>query len=170
MKLIKLAPTSDLFQLFSHKITIDYTDLIAAGLTQTLTPLFKASVATGIFGDIIGNRHAILRSGWRLITPFAQAALSSLTFTLGDVANTARFIAAASTDCFTALATNTKNNGISNTAYAYAGADGITNTILKSAWTAVGVNLGNGTVTGMTAGKLEMYFKMADMSTLQRPI
>jgi hypothetical protein len=156
MKKLKLAPVAEEFQLFSHKFIVKYTDLTAAGLTQTLVLLPN----TGI----MPINTAIIRTGYRLVTPFTGGSVATVTLDLGDAQTAARYIAAATTDLLTAIATNTKNNLISATGYAFSGSNfANSHNKLQALFTSTVGNLNT-----LTAGEVEIYAKIVDLNDLLR--
>jgi hypothetical protein len=142
---------------FTHKFIVDYTDITAAALTNTITLL----PASGLFPSTL----AILRTAYKLVTPFTGGAVATVTLTLGDPGTAARYIAAASTDLLTALATNTKMAVFSNNAYAYNTADAAANCKLRALFTSTVANL-----DALTAGQIEIYAQIIDMANLKLPV
>jgi hypothetical protein len=154
MKIITLSPQERMFFGFSHKCILLFSDLTAAALTQTfqIQPLTSGSFpATTI----------IEAAGWQLVTPFTGGAIATAVFDLGDPGAVGRYIANANTDIFTAIATNTKNNGRNYNAYAYAGNDAASNCKLQ-----LKVTTTVGNVNAATAGQLEVYWRATDQSPL----
>jgi hypothetical protein len=160
MQLIPLPVETRQMTGFSHKAIINYSDLTTAGASQAFT----------LFPDVSYNSSALMYAGWaitkvayRLITGFTGGALSAMTLTLGDGANATRYLAAASTDMFTAPGTtNAKDFVISGTAYVYSSNDLTnSNTKLVATFAATGAN-----VNAATAGQVEIYFRADDLSRL----
>lgn len=158
VKRLQISEVSRRYHHFTHKFIVNYSDLSTAALTNTLTLLPSG---TGLFPSTL----AIIRTGWKVVTPFTGGAVATMTLTLGDPGSSARYIAAASTDLFTALATNTKMAGVSNNAYAYCTVDAAANCKLRALFTSTVANL-----DALTAGQIEIYAQVIDLAELKLPI
>ncbi len=149
---------------FSHKAVINYSDLTTAGASQAIT----------LFPDVGYSAGALMHAGWavtkvayRLITGFTGGNLSAMTMTLGDGASATRYLAAATSDLFTAPGTtNTKDFVIGGTSYAYSSAD-LTNSNSKLVATLAATG---GNVNTATAGQVEIYFHIADLAALSQVV
>ena len=155
---------------FTHKIIITNTDLTAAAGSQTFT-IFPDGSADGYnqntgvaFQDTTLNQlpagFTVEKTQMRLVTPFTGGSISAATLTLGDKANNSRYMASSATDLFTAAGTNTKDNVASATTYAFTSTD-VANS--NAALVAVIATTG-GNVSTATAGQLEIYIAVADVS------
>lgn len=163
MKIIPLPSETRLNSGFSVKVRVAYTDVNAtAGLTKTLT----------LYPDGTGQLpagFAVRRVGYQLITPFTGGAVATCTLDLGDKASASRYLAAANSDLFTAIATNTKAfvmAGALVAGYAFQPVD-VTNTNaqLTGLFTTTVANL-----NALTAGLVEIYYELIDLSRLDDPI
>jgi hypothetical protein len=155
---------------FTHKVIITSADLTAAAGSQTFT-IFPDGSADGYnqqtglaMQDTTLNQlpagFTVEKTQIRVVTPFTGGAISAATVSVGDKASTARYIAAASTDLFTAAGTNTKDNVASATTYAFTTTDvANSNAALVAVIATTGAN-----VSAATAGQLEIYFAVCDVS------
>jgi len=163
MKIIPLGTEARANLGFSHKVIITYADLTSAAANQTLTFLPDATTP----GQLPAG-FAVMRSGYRLITPFTGSTISAATLDLGDKASASRYIAANATDLYTASGTNTKDSVVSTTSYAFSSKDvADTNAQLTAKISATGAN-----VNAATAGRLEIYLLlgwMADGDPITEP-
>jgi hypothetical protein len=81
---------------------------------------------------------------------------------VGDKANTARYIASASTDLLTAAGTNTKDNVTNNVFYVFTSTDvNNNNAQLVAVLTTVGANV---SLLAANAGQVEIYLDLVDLS------
>lgn len=152
---------------FTHQVILTFADLTAAGGTQTFT-IFPDNSADGYYSNGMAIKDATLNQLPRGFTvekatmildvPFTGGAISAATLTVGDKASAARYIASASTDLFTALATNTKDCVAGATTYAFAGQD-VTNS--NAAITATIATTG-ANVNAATAGQVRLLLALAD--------
>jgi hypothetical protein len=168
MKIIPLPFETTAMTGWTHKVSIFYTDLTAAAGTQTFT-IFPDGSADG-YDPLTGAAYTnaslaqlpagfqVEKSQIKVVTVFTGGAISAATITVGDKASTARYIAAANTDLFTAAATNTKDNVSSAVTYAFAGADVAgSNAVLQSIIATTGAN-----VNAATQGQVDIYLALAD--------
>jgi hypothetical protein len=134
---------------YTHKIVIDYTDLTAltSGSAYSIFPKWN-NAATFPIGTQVADVAA------NVATAFTFAA-GTLVFKVGDGGDSARFIAA-STDLKTA---GYVDGVITKRPYTYIAADTIDITI----------TCGAGTPATIAAGSLEVYLRIREMDTLQRP-
>ncbi len=141
MKLIPLCSDDQTNGGFSHRVTLDRTDINATALTQTinLRPL--------AIGEMVG-RVALLPTEL-----FAAPSLSSLTISVGDTASNTQYTAA-SANLFSAL---TQLPSAQSTQKNYAAASQATIGI-----TAVGANLNT-----LTAGKVTVLLEIINLNQLQ---
>lgn len=143
MKLIPLSHTDALFHQATHKVTLDYTDLVALGANATGTIALFPTSGTFPAGTVV--RFA----GGRLTTAFdfSDASINSLLIEIGDGGDTDRLLAQ------TQLAVDGTEilNFTSTLAYAYPVAD-----TLDALFTAAGG--GTPTLAEATAGALELFF------------
>lgn len=167
MILVLLDTATREFTGYTHKVIVNYTDLTAAGVTQTLQVF---PLVTGSFGDTIGNSAEIHKTKIRMITPFVGNSLATLKVSLGDPGSVGRYIADTTTNLFTPSASNTKNNALGTATYAYTWADSTTNTKLQCLFTGTVGNFGDATTTLLTAGQCEIFFGLFDGRDLQRPV
>lgn len=155
MKIIPLPSETRINLGYTHKVILTYADCTAAALTQTFT-IFPDAATPGQ----LAAGFQVQASAIRMITPFSGGSISAMAIDIGDKASVGRYIANANTDLFTASATNTKDNVVSATRYAFAGADvANTNAQLTAKLTAVGGNLNTA-----TAGRVEIYLDLAPLA------
>lgn len=158
MKLMALGNTERLQTGFTHKVRVTFADLTAAAVTQTLN-IFP--LTTGAMTALM----SVARTAVKLITPFTGGAIATGTVDVGDAQTVGRYIAAANTDIFTALATNTKPHVFTTNAYIYSPAN-VTNT---QAAVQLKVTTTVGNVNAATAGELDVYLHIVDFADLARP-
>lgn len=167
MKIVPLPFETVALTGFTHKVILTNADLTAAATTQTLT-IFPDGTADGYYSNGTAIQDSTLnqlpagftveKSQLRLVTPFAATSLTAATLTVGDKASAARYIAAASTDLYTAIGTNTKDNVASATTYAFAGSDvAASNAQLTATIAFTGAN-----VSTATAGQVEILLALMD--------
>jgi hypothetical protein len=168
MKLIPLPLEVRALTGASHKVIVDYTDISAAALTKTIQLIPDLSPADNLGLPVSTNFSLpagteIRDAGWMLITPFTGGVVSSLVVDIGIGGTATKFVANATTDLFTALATNTKGCGRTNVTYTFTQADVITGTVcaMVALFTAVGANL-----SALTAGQMEIYFALNRVNLL----
>jgi hypothetical protein len=142
---------------FTHKAIITFADMTAAA-TTTLNLFPTVANTTMPVGRVV------TKTGYQLVTPFTGGGLTAVALDVGDVGTVNRYIANANTDLFTGLATNTKNNVVSTTSYAYAGADAAANAQITAKFTGT-----NGNLNLLTAGQVEVYLRIEDWNGLTRP-
>lgn len=152
MKLIPLSVTDRFYHKASHKVTLDYTDLVALGANATGTiQLFPESGATFPAGTIVRFCGGRLKTAF----DFSDASVNSLLVEIGDGGSTARLLAQ------TQLAVDGTEilNFTSALAYAYPVAD-----TLDALFTAAGG--GSPTLAEATAGELDLFFEITPQAPL----
>lgn len=150
MKIIPLSKAHSAATGWTHKVTITYADLVTAGgatttATITLFPNPESGAQTFSIDTVVDRVHT------RLITAFdaSDAAINSLTLSVGDGGSTTRFINA------TQLAVDgTEITSLaSSTAYAYLAAD-----TLDALFTVAGG--GTPLMNELTSGEVHVYFRV----------
>jgi hypothetical protein len=175
MRLIPLPIETRALTGCSHKAIVNYLDLNTTAATTKTIQLLADLVPADNLGAAVASNFTIpagseIRDcGWMLLTPFTGGVISAMTLDLGIGGTASKFIAAASTDLFTALSSNTKGCGRNTTAYTFTQADVITGTVcaVTALFTATGANL-----NALTAGLMEIYFtlnRMPDIQTVGQP-
>jgi hypothetical protein len=176
MKIIPLPFETVALTGFTHKVSIFSTDLTSAALNQTFTIFPDGSVdgynqQTGL--PMQDTTLIQLPAGFtvekvtsRLVVPFTGGAITAATLTVGDKASAARYIAAASTDLFTAIGaggTNTKDCVASATTYAFSSNDATNaNALVTATIATTGAN-----VNAATAGQVDILLALSDPSEQQ---
>jgi hypothetical protein len=146
------------------KIILTYKDLTAAATTQTINlfpdPAGQAAQTLAPIGT------ALIFSSVRLKTPFTGGSISAMTLALGDKGSGTRYIASASTDLFTAIASNTKDNVASTTAFAFTGSlFAASNTVFTCLFTSTSDN-----VNAATAGRVEILLELMELFRFDDPV
>lgn len=156
MKLIPLPSETQLRTGFTHKVIIDYLDIVAMGAVTTLTKqIFPEGVTTFPAGT------AVLRAALNLITAFdfLDAAIVSLLVEVGDGGDPDRLITS------TELAVDGteilfKVSAAATQPYAYLAADGIDAVFLVAGGASP-------LLSEATAGKVEIYLELVDLNALE---
>ncbi len=146
------------------KVILTWKDLTAAALTQVINvfpdPAGQASQTLMPVGT------SVIFTSMRMKTPFTGGAISAMALDVGDLASAGRYIANGNTDLFTAEATNTKSQVVSNTGFAYTGSVfAANNTVLTAKFTSVG-----GNVNAATAGRVELLFELMELWHFDDPV
>jgi hypothetical protein len=172
MKIIPLPFETVALTGWTHKVSIFAADLTAAATTQTFT-IFPDGSADGYYSNGAAIQDGTLnqlpagfqveKSQIRVAAVFTGTGITAVQISVGDKANTARYIASANTDLLTAIGlngTNTKDNVASATTYAFASAD-VTNgnAQLQAVITATG---GNVTLLAASGGQVDILLALAD--------
>lgn len=167
MKIVPLPFETAALTGWTHKVILTYADLTSATGSQTFT-IFPDGTVDGYYSSGLPIQDSTLnqlpagfqveKSQMRLVTVFTGGTISAATLTVGDKANAARYIAAASTDLFTAIGTNTKDNVASATTYAFASSDVTANNAQLTATIATT----GGNVNTATQGQVEILLALAD--------
>ena len=160
MKIVNLTPQERLVHHASHKVIVEYTDLVAAATSQTLQ-IFPKSPS-----KLIAGAEVRVAKTSRLAN-FAGNSTTSIAVTVGDAASASRYIA--SQELNDAGSEITFKANANTTPYAYSDADIAAGTDeINAAFTAVGGNFGNGTTSLLTSGKLEIYLMISNINDLKR--
>ena len=177
MKIIPLPSETTAITGWTHKVSIFASDLTAAAGTQTFT-IFPDGSAAGYYSNgqaIQDTTLAALPAGFqveksqiRVVSVFTGVGITAATITVGDKANTARYIASASTDLYTAIGvggTNSKDNVASATTYAFTSAD-VTNgnAVLQAVIGTTGANVSLAAASG---GQVDILLALADPGAQQ---
>jgi len=177
MKIIPLPAETVALVGWTHKVSIFATDLTAAAVTQTFT-IFPDGTVDGYYSNGLPIQDAVLnalplgfqveKSQIRLVAPFTGLGITAVQISVGDKANTARYIASASTDLWTATGVggvNTKDNVASATTYAFSSAD-VTNgnAFLQAVITATGANV---VLAAASGGQVDILLALADPNEQQ---
>lgn len=149
---LTINPVSDLTAIrhgFTHQVILDYTGVatMTSGTAQAIFPGNALGVAT----VTVPAGFRVERCAINVATAFAFAP-GTLVAVVGDGSDTDRYFA--STDIKTAAWTE---NTASTKPYIYNAADTID----------IIVTAGAGALTSVTAGSLEIYFKMSDLNGLR---
>lgn len=125
---------------YETTIEIPYTDLIAAAATQSVT-LFTAPSSTA-------NSTFVLQSCMiELVTAFTSGTITGLTAQIGQTADTDAYHTALEVLSGSPTLAVYENRGVWR---------GLAGNVVRALFTASGANLGNATVTALTAGKIRV--------------
>ena len=177
MKIIPLPFETAALTGWTHKVSIFAADLTAAAGTQTFS-IFPDGSANGYYSNGTAIQDATLvalpagfqveKSQIRVVSTFTGTGITAATITVGDKANTARYVTSASTDLWSPIGlggTNTKDNVASSTTYAFSSAD-VTNgnAVLQAVIATTG---GNVTLCAASGGQVDILLALADPTEQQ---
>lgn len=132
---------------FTHKITVDYTDISAAALTKSIQILPEISGSNNPVGTFV------TAAGYRLETPFDGGDTATLSVQIGDDGDPNRFLVETTTELHKD-ATQKKNvvaaASVTTMPFAYDAANGI-----DALFTATEANLNE-----LTAGSVDLFLRV----------
>ena len=150
MQLIPLPSETRIHTGYSHKLILTYADLATwtSGTAQAVIPFN----GLGLSSNTNPTPFLFGRNGNRVITPFTSSggAITTLTFSLGDGGSSGKFI----------NALDLKTAGFATAAATTVSAYNVADTI-----DAVATIVGQ-TMASLTAGRLELYVSLVDISRL----